>query len=416
MLRIQPFSALRPPSNRAAVVSSPPYDVVNRTEAGAVIQQHPSSFMRVLRPDATLPSDLSPYADAVYKAAGVELEALLKEGALIRQEERQVYLYRQAWQGRSQVGVVCCCHVADYEQNVIRKHEKTRRDKEDDRTRHVLATDCHTGPVFMTYRDDADIDRLVEDDIAVRPDFHFNDRAGVTHTGWIADDAQAYVRHFARIPCAYVADGHHRSASAARAAAALRTNDGAEGEYDWFLSVLFPASQLSILPYNRTVLDLNGLSSAAFIEALAEQGRVEPTDEAVEPEQRGTIGVYVDGQWYRWTIDPDRIDPAAPVDSLDCALLESLVLEPLLNIHDIRTDARIAFVGGVRGTQALQAQVDEGHAAAAFSLHPVSIDQLMTVSDADLCMPPKSTWFEPKLRSGLFTHQLDTPDHAPCDA
>jgi uncharacterized protein (DUF1015 family) len=416
MLRIRPFEALRPPANRAAVVSSPPYDVVNRAEAGEVIKRHPSSFMRVLRPDATLPETLSPYADEVYKAAGTALAALLADGSLVREHGPHIYLYRQVWQGRRQVGVVCCCHVADYEQNVIRKHEKTRRDKEDDRTRHVLATDCHTGPVFLTYHDDIQIDRLVEDDIAVRPAFHFNDHAGVTHTGWIAENAQAYVDHFARIPCAYVADGHHRSASAARAAAHLRPDDGADGAYSWFLSVLFPASQLTILPYNRTVADLNGLSPVAFIDALGALGTIEPMDAAVEPDQPGTIGVYVDGQWHQWTIGPDRIDQSAPVDSLDCALLEALVFDPLLGIHDITTDARVSFISGIRGTQALQEQVDEGHAAAAFALHPVSVKQLMAVSDANLCMPPKSTWFEPKLRSGLFMHQLDTPNYAPCDA
>lgn len=411
-MRIKPFPALRPPANRAATVSSPPYDVVNRDEAAAEIAQHAQSFMRVLRPEAMLDKDVSTYADEVYDAAREALATMRTEGSLIREDEPRIYLYRQSWQGRQQVGVVCCCHVGDYEADIIKKHEKTRKAKEDDRTRHVLATDCNTGPVFLTYRDEDTVNRLVEDDIAERPLFHFIDSADVTHTGWIVRDAKPYVAAFNTIPHAYVADGHHRSASAARAAAALRQanpdHDGTEA-YEWFLTVLFPASQLTILPYNRTVVDLHGHTPEQFLDRLRDIGSVTAADTPFAPAGTGSFGVYVDGAWYALTLNADLIDASQPVDSLDCALLERHVLSPVLDIHDLRTDPRIGFVGGIRGLLELQRRVDSGEAAAAFALHAVSIEQLINVADAGLCMPPKSTWFEPKLRSGLFIHQLDAP-------
>jgi len=391
-------------------VSSPPYDVVSRDEARAEIDRHGQSFMRVLRPDALLDADVDPHDDAVYAAARDALETLQQAGVLIRENGPCIYLYRQAWRGRSQVGVVCCCHVDDYERDVIKKHEQTRKDKEDDRTRHVLATRCNSGPVFLTYRDDPAIDRLVEDDVAERPLFHFNDTAGVTHTGWIASTNEPYVEAFARITHAYVADGHHRSASAARAAAHLRhVNPDHHGneDYEWFLTVLFPASQLTILPYNRLVKDLNGLDSDSFLKALADVGTLRRMDAPVNPECTGACGVYVDGNWYLLTLPAELLEASDPVHRLDCALLESTVLKPILGIGDIRTDSRIGFVGGIRGLDALQSRVDAGDAAVAFSLHPVNIQQLIDVADSGRCMPPKSTWFEPKLRSGLFIHQLD---------
>ncbi len=410
MLRINPFEALRPPANQAASVSSPPYDVVSREEAREEIDRHAQSFMRVLRPDALLDKAMDPHDDAVYAAARTALDALCDNGALTRQDGPRIYLYRQSWRGRSQVGVVCCCHVDDYANDVIKKHEKTRKDKEDDRTRHVLSTRCNAGPVFLTYPDDANIDRLVDDDIAERPLFHFNDRSGVTHTGWIAESNQPYIDAFAHIANAYVADGHHRTASAARAAAHLRQNNpGHQGNesYEWFLTVLFPASQLTILPYNRIVKDLNGLTTEAFLEALASVGTLRRADEPIDPEHPGTFGVYVDGHWYLLSLDAKVLESSDPVHRLDCALLESTVLKPILGIDDIRTDVRIGFVGGIRPLSELQTHVDEGKAAVAFSLHPVSIQQLLDVADSGRCMPPKSTWFEPKLRSGLFIHQLD---------
>ncbi len=412
-MRIKPFAALRPPANRAAVVSSPPYDVVSRNEAAAEIARCASSFMRVLRPEATLPEEVSTYADEVYTAAADALTQLQAEGALQREETPCIYLYRQSWQGRSQIGVVCCCHVDDYEQDVIKKHEKTRKAKEDDRTRHVLTTNSNAGPVFLTYRDTDGIDKLVDDDSAERPLFHFIDPTGVTHTGWIARDSAPYVDAFAAINHAYVADGHHRSASAARAADTLRTAnlDSPDAEYEWFLSVLFPASQLSILPYNRVIKDLGSHDVAAVLDHLRSKGTLESVGEAHEPTSPGSFGVYVGGGWHVWSVDPQLIGDD-PVGSLDCALLETHVLAPLLDIHDLRTDPRIDFVGGIRGTAALQQRVDDGHAAIAFALHAVSIDQLINVADAGMCMPPKSTWFEPKLRSGLFVHQLDAPHPA----
>ncbi|MCH2138077.1 MAG: DUF1015 domain-containing protein [Phycisphaerales bacterium] len=410
-MRVRPFTAVRPPANRAALVSSPPYDVVDRAQAKAEIDRSPQSFMRVLRPEATLHDGVSPFDDAVYTAARAAFDAMFDEGALMREDTPCIYLYRQVWEGRSQVGVVCCCHVGDYETDVIRKHELTRKDKEDDRTRHVLTTDCNAGPVFLTYRDDPVLADLVDGDTCDRPLFHFIDSNGVTHTGWIAKDPQAYVTAFDRIGHAYVADGHHRSASAARAAASLRDETGEDNDaapWNWFLSVLFPAGDLTILPYNRLVADLNGHTTEAFLHAMAQAGTVTKHDCPVEPGCPGDIGVYVAGAWYLLQLhDPD--DDADAVESIDCARLSSAVLGPVLNIHDLRTDQRIAFLGGVHGVEALQAKVDAGEAAAAFAMHAVSIDQLMDVADGGHCMPPKSTWFEPKLRSGLFVHKLDAP-------
>ncbi|MCH2136326.1 MAG: DUF1015 family protein [Phycisphaerales bacterium] len=409
MLRIRPFTALRPPANRAASVSSPPYDVVSREEARSEIERHAQSFMRVLRPEATI-EGADPYSDAVYQAAREALEALQAEGALIHEDAPSVYLYRQAWRGRAQVGVVCCCHVDDYEQNVIRKHEKTRKDKEDDRTRHVLTTMCNAGPVFLTYRDRAQIDLLVEDDTADRPLFHFNDRSGVTHTGWIAADPKPYVEAFGEVETAWVADGHHRSASAARAAAHLRASGAPDSgdEHEWFLSVLFPASQLTVLPYNRIVKDLNGLTTDAFLDALSSAGALTLDTPAQIPERMGQVGVHVDGRWHTLTFPDELVHGDDPVERLDCALLASRVLGPILDIHDLRTDPRVGFVGGIRGLEDLERRVGEGEAAAAFAMHAVDIEQLIAVADAGSCMPPKSTWFEPKLRSGLFIHELSS--------
>jgi uncharacterized protein (DUF1015 family) len=390
-------------------VASLPYDVVSTTEARAIAEGNPDSFLHVVRSEIDLPESTDPHDAAVYERARVNLQRMLDDGVLMHDRSPQMYWYRQVLDHRSQVGLVCCCHVDDYESDVIRKHEKTRPDKEDDRTQHLLTVNAHTGPVFLTYRDDERVEKIMSDDLNERPLYHFNAPDGVTHSAWFAKHPVELAACFETMPAVYVADGHHRTASAARAAAERRAanpNHTGDEAYNWFLSVLFPASTLSILPYNRVVRDLNGRSAGETLDALAAVGKLTPTDQA-EPDRPAAFCVYVDGRWHELQIDPDSIDRNDPIRSLDVDLLQSRVLEPVFGIGDPRTDQRIDFVGGIRGTEELERRVDSGDAAAAFSLSATTIDQLLTVADSGLIMPPKSTWFEPKLRSGLFVHSLE---------
>jgi len=410
MVQIKAFDALRPPPAYAPRVSSPPYDVISSEEARALAEGNPLSFLHVIRPEINLPVGTSLYDDAVYDSAAEGLSRLSKEGALVRDAEPGIYLYRQAWKGRIQTGIVCCCHVDDYRQDAIRKHETTRKDKEDDRTRHLLAIDAHAGPVFLTFKKDHSIAARIAEDSSHRPDYHFVSPDGVTHTAWRVSNPDRYVSLLAEVENLYVADGHHRSASAERAASLKEgTNPNHTGheEYNWFLSVLFPADDLTILAYNRVVADLNGMTSSEFLDALREVGELAPANEA-NPDQACSFGVYVDGSWWSLTIDQATINWEDPIESLDVSILQERVLNPLLGIEDPRTDKRIGFIGGIRGTNALEERVDTEVAAVAFALYPTSIDQLLQVADTGGCMPPKSTWFEPKLRSGLFIHSMES--------
>ena len=409
MLRIKPFAALRPLPNIAAQVSSVPYDIVTTEEARQLAADNPRSFLHVLRPEIDLPVETDPHDPAVYAAAKQNFQRLLSHGDLVREDEPKLYLYRQVLNDHYQIGLVCCCHVDDYNNDIIKKHEKTRPEKEDDRTRHMLAINAQPGPVLMTYRNEPQIDRLVARDVNNRPLFHFDAPDGVTHTVWTVVDAQSYCDVFAEVEAAYIADGHHRSASAARAAAQRRAanpNHTGHEEYNWFLTVLFPASQLTILPYNRVVTDLAGQSVQQVLERLAETGNLSDTNEP-QPDRSGVFGIYLDGSWRRLALDDATIDRTDLIQSLDVALLQDRVLEPIFGIGDPRSDQRVDFIGGLDGTQKLVNRVHSGDAAAAFSLFPTTIQQLLSVADAGLVMPPKSTWFEPKLRSGLFIHMLD---------
>ena len=405
-MRLHPFAAYRPAPGLADRVAAPPYDVVNRAEAAALAAGNPQSFLHVGRPDIDLPADLDPHDERVYAKGRENLERLIREGTLVPESRPSLYLYRQVWQGRAQVGIVGCVHVDDYGRDLIRKHEKTRQDKEDDRTRHVLTLNAHAEPVFLTYRDEPVLDRLAAGVTAGAPLYDFTSDDGVGHTVWRVTDPGPWIAAFGGVPVAYVADGHHRSASAWRAGLERRAaNPGHTGdeEYNWFLAVLFPASQLRILPYNRLVRDLNGLTPARFLERLAAVGRVTPAADPV-PSRPGTMAFFVDGAWYLLEVDPARIDHGDSIGSLDVSLLQTLVLSPLLGVGDPRTDTRIDFVGGIRGTAELERRVRSGEAALAVSMYPTTLEQLMAVSDAGQIMPPKSTWFEPKLRSGLFVH------------
>ncbi len=415
MLRINPFTALRPQPNRAAQVASVPYDVVDTAEARELAKGNPLSFLHVVRSEIDLPEGTDPYDDAVYAKGRENLQKLIDEEILVQEDKPVMYIYRQVMNHRPQVGLVCCCHIDDYANDIIKKHEKTRKDKEDDRTRHVLRMDANAEPVFLTYHDQPQIDALMKADMNDRPLFHFNAPDGVTHTVWTVENPEAYVSAFRNVEASYIADGHHRSASAARAGAELRAKNphhtGSE-EYNWFLSVLFPASQLQILPYNRVVNDLAGLSQQAFLDRLSEISVVHSCESETHiPHEPGTVCFYLGGElrgWRKITFDPDTIDYADPIASLDVALLQSRVLEPILGIGDLRTDKRIDFVGGNRGVKELEDRVNSGRAAVAFSMYPTTIEQLLAVADAGKIMPPKSTWFEPKLRSGLFVHTLDS--------
>lgn len=412
MLRIRPFTAIHPQPNHISRVACVPYDVINAAEARELARGNPISFLHVIRSEIDLPENTNPYDASVYNKARENFQRFLNEGVLVHDDQPRLFLYRQVMNHRAQVGLVCCCHVDDYINDIIKKHEKTRQDKEDDRTRHVLELNAHAEPVFLTYRDQPHIDHLVELDMNARPMFHFVAKDGITHTVWSIENTAPYVEAFSHkpgVPLAYIADGHHRTASAVRAGikrGEQNPKHSGEEEYNWFLAVLFPTSQLRILPYNRVVKDLKGQTPEQFLQALKAVGHVEHAP-SPEPAHAGSVCIYVDGAWHSLEFDPKSIDRSDPIGSLDVSLLQERVLTPILGIGDIRTDKRIDFVGGIRGPQELQRRVDGGEMAVAFSMHPTTLDQLMAVSDSGQIMPPKSTWFEPKLRSGLLIHSLD---------
>jgi uncharacterized protein (DUF1015 family) len=408
-MRLEPFRAIRPAPALAARIASPPYDVVSRAEAAVLARGNPLSFLHVCRSEIDLPDEVGAYDPRVYARARENLEALLAREALVRDDCPALYLYREVMEGRAQVGVVGGVHVDDYEAGVIARHERTRPDKEDDRTRHLLALAAHPEPVLLLYRGRRAVDRLVAAATAAPPLYDFATPDGVAHTVWRLEDPAPYRRALAQVPRAYVADGHHRSAAAGRAARELRARSpepGGQAEYEWFPAVLVPAEQLRILAYNRVVTDLAGRSAGDVLAALGRIGRLVATDDPVPP-RPATFCFYLGGGWHRLELAEESIDRADPIGSLDVSLLQERVLGPLLGIADQRTERRIDFVGGIRGTGTLAARVDAGEAALAVSLHPATVEQLMAVADAGQVMPPKSTWFEPKLLSGLFVHPFD---------
>jgi uncharacterized protein (DUF1015 family) len=398
MATLIPFRALRPTPADAAPIAAVPYDVVTTEEARALAHGNPLSFLRVSRAELELPDGVDPYSDAVYERAATNFR-MLKDASLVIEDEPSVYFYRLRMGGHTQVGLAACFSIDEYDRDVIKKHERTRRDKEDDRTRHLIALGAQTGPVFLTYRASADINDIAARQTAREPLFDFEAVDGVRHTIWQVGgaDRDALVAAFARVPTLYIADGHHRAASAARA----RTELGNRGESGAMLAVAFPHDQVQILSYNRAVKDLGGLAPDVFLQSLRERFEIEAGTAA--PDRRGEIAMYFRGAWH--LLKP-RVEAAAsdPIRALDVSILQEQLLAPILRVVDIRTDKRIDFVGGARGTAALEQLVDGGKAAVAFSLFPVSVADLMAVSDAGEIMPPKSTWFEPKLRDGLLIH------------
>lgn len=407
-MRIRSFQGLVPSPALAADVAAVPYDVVNREEAHALAHDNPLNLLHVDRAEIDLPLSVDPYDAQVYAKAAETFKKLQADGTLIRESGPCMYLYRQSVDGHGQTGLVTTCHVEDYENDVIKKHEKTRQDKEDDRTRLVDTLSANTGPIFLTYRSTASIlaiTQSIQNEQAPAHDFVAPD--GVRHQVWKVGRGACISLEslFAdHVPCAYIADGHHRAASAFRVGKLRREKGTANDNSDWFLSVLFPGSELRILPYNRAIKDLNGLSPEEFINKVESVFSLKYTT-AKEPTHPGQCCMYMGGRWHVLEWQPAA--NATPIDRLDVSILQDRLLKPVLGIDDPRTSKRIDFIGGIRGTAELEKLVDGGESAVAFSMYPVTVDQLMAISDASQIMPPKSTWFEPKLRSGLFIHTFE---------
>ncbi len=407
---IQPFAALRPAPGRADDVVAPPYDVLSTNEARERTSGRPWSFLHISKPEIDLPADTDPYAPAVYAKGAENLQNMIQAGVLVQDPAPCYYAYRIVMGNRSQTGIVAAASVADYDTNRIRKHEYTRPDKEDDRVRQIEALNAQTGPVLLAYPAAPEIDAILAAASSGTPDSDA-DLDGVRHTLWVIRDAATLERittAFNAMPALYIADGHHRSASASRIAATRRAaNPGHTGSepYNFFLSVIFPAHEMHIMDYNRLITDLNGLSAEAFLEKLDAAFSVEPAASAVKPDRPGSFGLYLAGQWYRLDIRPDLI-PTDPVGRLDVSLLQNNLIAPILGITDPRRDKRIDFVGGIRGLAELEKRVNSGEMVLALAFHPTRMEDLMAVADANEVMPPKSTWFEPKLADGLASHML----------
>lgn len=410
----KPFKAYRPKPEEAGKIAALPYDVMNSQEAREMVKDKPLSFLHVGKPEVDLDPSIDLYDPRVYEKGKENLHKLIDEGHLVEDPEPFFYVYAQTMDGRTQYGLVGCASVDDYWDDVIKKHEKTRETKEKDRCNHVRVTNAHTGPIFLTYRDVDAIDTIVEEVIKNDPDNDHVAEDGIRHTSWVIKDKdkiEAIQKHLAQVDNFYVADGHHRSAAAAivgKERQQANPNHKGDEEYNYFLSVLFPASHLKILDYNRVVKDLHGNSEEEFINKIRENFSVEEAgSEPFHPQKKGQVGMYLNKKWYKLEANDDLVNNPDPVESLDVAILQNTVLDKILGIKDPRKDERVDFVGGIRGLKELERRVDSGEMAAAFAMYPTSINELMDIADADKIMPPKSTWFEPKLRDGLFVHFLD---------
>ena len=409
---IRPFAGLRPVAGRAADVAAPPYDVLNSAEARERAKNKPWSFLHISKPEIDLPAETHPYDAAVYAKAAENLARLRSEGVLVQDDQPCYYVYQLQMGEHLQTGLVAAASVVDYDSNRIRKHEFTRPDKEDDRVRQIDALNAQTGPVLLAYRSDPAVDGLLAKRAQAAPEVDILAEDGIAHRIWVIRDAATIAEiteRFDAMPALYIADGHHRSASASRIAAARRAaNPRHNGEeaYNYFLAVMFPHEQMRILDYNRVVKDLQGRSKAEFLQAIEAAFQVTPSASQAKPGRRGEFGMYLDGQWYRLQIRAELV-PEDPVARLDVSLLQDRLLQPLLGIQDPRRDARIDFVGGIRGLSELERRVDSGEMQVAFALYATPMQDLMAVADAGEVMPPKSTWFEPKLADGLVSHLLD---------
>ncbi len=415
MADIQSFKCVRPSVELAEKVAALPYDVYNRAEATEVVKKNPISFLAIDRAETTLPDDVDTYDDRVYAHAKELFDERLADGTYIRDDKQAYYVYELIMDGRSQTGLVAVASIDDYVSGVIKKHENTRADKEVDRIRHVDTLGAQTGPIFLAYRDDETIDAITAKVMKGEPLYDISADDGIAHRVWeIADagDVETIKNSFSNIKNIYIADGHHRAASAVKVGLKRREEgtgkvdpDSGRVESDYFLSVLFPQSQLKIFDYNRTVKDLNGLSSDEFLDKISENFEVSEANGQVSPEKKGTFGMYLEGKWYKLTAKTALYEGKDVVGALDVSVLQDYLLGPVLGIDDPRTDKRIDFVGGIRGLSELERRANEDMKVS-FSMYPTSIEELFDVADAGLLMPPKSTWFEPKLRSGIFIHEI----------
>lgn len=410
MAIIKSFSAYRPRVDIVGDVAALPYDVYNRAEAKAVVADRPLSFLRIDRAETAFDESVSTYDPCVYAKAKELLDGMIERGEYVKDSQDMYYIYELVMDGRAQTGIVACASIADYENNVIKKHENTRAEKELDRITHVDTCNAQTGPIFLAYRAQAAIDEVVSRIKKDTPTYDFTSEDGIRHTVWCiscVQDIQIISDSFAKLDQIYIADGHHRAASAVKVGIKRReadVNSSGTEEYNFFLSVLFPHNQLKILPYNRVVRDLNGYSKETFFEKISKNFDFVNENVAYKPEKKGMFGMYIDGEWYKLTAK-DHILSDDPVKGLDVSVLQDYLLDPILGIKDPRTDDRIDFVGGIRGLEELEKRANTDMCIA-FSMYPTSIDELFDVADAGLLMPPKSTWFEPKLRSGIFIHKL----------
>ncbi len=416
MSDVRPFRGVRPYKALVKKVASPPYDVLNSQEARKMAEGNPYTFLHINKPEIDLPDDIDPHDERVYERGARNLRLMMDKGVIAQDEKAYFYVYKQIMGNHKQAGIVAVASVAEYEKNLIKKHEFTRPDKEDDRVKHIDHQNAQVGPVFLTYRATQKMDSLIETVMHDASEYDFVSEDEVRHTLWVVRDEGMIndIRQaFAAIPALYVADGHHRSAAAMRIKQqrqAANPNHTGEENYNFFLSVIFPHNQMQILDYNRVVKDLNGNTPAEFLEKISEKFEVTPKNAPFKPEAAHTFGMYLSGKWYQLNAKPGAFDNTDPVKRLDVSILQDSLLNPVLGIEDPRKDQRIDFVGGIRGLSELEKRVDSGEWAVAFSFFPTSIDELMSIADANKVMPPKSTWFEPKLRTGLVIHVLNDLD------
>lgn len=412
MAVLKPFAAIRPVPNLACRVAALPYDVMNTEEARKMVERNPYSFLHIDRAEIDFDTPIDPYDDAVYKKAASNLNQMRENGIYTQDAEDCLYIYREIMYGRVQIGLVGCVSIDDYANEIIKKHELTRADKEEDRIRHVDTCNANTGPIFLTYRSEQKISNAMKYWMdTFDPIYDFASSDGVRHTVWKIDDKNTisgFQKEFEKVPYLYIADGHHRAASAFHVGMKRRAehpNYTGNEEFNYFLAVLFPDEQLHIWPYNRYVHDLNGLTSEEFLLKMEENFKIKPVEGRYEPCKKHKAGMYLDGKWYALTFKDGSFDENDPIEHLDVSILQNNLLAPILGIEDPRTDKRIDFVGGIRGLQELERLVNENDGVS-FALYPTTVNDLMKIADEGKIMPPKSTWFEPKLRSGIFIHEL----------
>ncbi len=411
MAIIKPFRGIRPIKELADKIAALPYDVMDSDEAREMVKDNPYSFLHVDKAEIDLPRDIDPYDDRVYDKAKENLDNMIKNRFYIEDEKPNYYIYRQIMKGRSQVGLVGCASIDDYTNNIIKKHELTREDKEIDRINHVYKCEAHTGPIFLTYRENKDISNIINEWIKREPIYDFKSEDGVSHTLWIVDDESTVTKInelFKSVEYLYIADGHHRSASAVKVGHIKRAEKEdytGEEEFNYFLSISYPDSELEVLDYNRTVKDLNGLSKEEFLNKVRVNFVVTESNEQVRPKEKHTFGMYLEKQWYLLEAKEGIFNPEDPVDQLDVSILQNNLLRPILGIDDPRKSKRIKFIGGIRGLKELERRADTDMKVS-FSMYATTTDDIMDIADSGKIMPPKSTWFEPKPRSGLFIHKF----------